>query len=204
VKKLENSIVPLSIAILVLLVSARRYYAYIAQFLLQTIGTRRISLLFAPIVGLWFTALFVTGIINISTNDPAIFRAYNPGQAIRFLVRRGDLSVLGGVFLAVTGIEATFADMGHYTRRSIQWTFAFVVYPTLIVNYLGQAAALENHPEWISNTFYNSIPCGPGSAVYWVVFVLAVLATIIASQAMIFAAFSIATPLTTPELTKID
>jgi K+ transporter len=65
------------------------------------------------------------------------------------------------------------------------------VYPSLIIAYLGQAAALTNHPEWISNTFYNSIPGGPGSVVYWIVFVLATLATVIASQAMILGAFSI-------------
>ena len=65
------------------------------------------------------------------------------------------------------------------------------MYPSLVIAYLGQAAALENHPEWISNTFYNSIPGGPGSAVYWIVFVLATSATVIASQAMILGTFSI-------------
>jgi KUP system potassium uptake protein len=101
------------------------------------------------------------------------------------------LNVLGGVLLAITGVEALFADLGHYNRKSIQWTFTLVVYPSLVIAYLGQAAALEVHPDWISNTFYNSIPCGPGSALYWIVFVLATLATIIASQAMILGAFSI-------------
>lgn len=84
-----------------------------------------------------------------------------------------------------------FADLGHYNRQSIQWAFTLIVYPSLILAYLGQAAALENHPEWISNTFYNSIPMGPGTVVYWIVFVLATLATVIASQAMILGCFSI-------------
>lgn len=159
--------------------------------MVQRLGTKFISLLFAPIVGLWFAALFITGIINIINNDPGIFRAYNPAEAIHYLVRTQDLNVLGGVVLAVTGVEALFADLGHYNRQSIQWTFTLVVYPSLILAYLGQAAALENHPEWISNTFYNSIPGGPGSAVYWIIFVLATLATVIASQAMILATFSI-------------
>lgn len=101
------------------------------------------------------------------------------------------MNVLGGILLAVTGVEALFADLGHYNRQSIQWTFTLVVYPSLIIAYLGQAAALSVHPEWISNTFYNSIPGGPGSVVYWIVFVLATLATVIASQAMILGAFSI-------------
>ena len=142
-------------------------------------------------MGLWFAALFITGVVNIVSNDPAIFRAYNPGEAIHYLVRTQDLNVLGGVFLAITGVEALFADLGHYNRQSIQWTFTCVVYPSLVLAYLGQAAALENHPEWISNTFYNSIPGGPGGGVYWLVFVLATLATVIASQAMILGAFSI-------------
>jgi KUP system potassium uptake protein len=147
--------------------------------------------LFAPFVGLWFLALLVTGAINISNNDPGIFRAYNPGYAINYLVRTQDLRVLGGILLAVTGVEALFADLGHYNRQAIQWTFTLVVYPSLVIAYLGQAAALEVHPEWISNTFYNSIPGGPGSVVYWIVFVLATLATVIASQAMILGTFSI-------------
>jgi KUP system potassium uptake protein len=130
-------------------------------------------------------------VINIAQNDPGIFRAYNPAEAIKFLTRTGDYAILGGILLAITGVEALFADLGHYNRQSIQWTFALVVYPSLVIAYLGQAAALEVHPEWISNTFYNSIPGGPGSVIYWIVFVLATLATIIASQAMILATFSI-------------
>jgi KUP system potassium uptake protein len=163
----------------------------IVQFLLQRIGTKYISLIFAPIVGLWFAALFITGCINIVNNDPGIFRAYNPAEAINYLVRTKDLDILGGVLLAITGVEALFADLGHYNRQSIQWTFTIVVYPSLVLAYLGQAAALEVHPEWISNTFYNTIPMGPGTGVYWLVFVLATCATVIASQAMILGCFSI-------------
>src|SRR5579859_6293003 len=106
-------------------------------------------------------------------------------------MRTHDYTILGGILLAVTGVEALFADLGHYNRHAIQYTFTLVVYPSLVIAYLGQAAALTVHPEWISNTFYNTIPCGPGSAVYWIMFVLATLATIIASQAMILATFSI-------------
>jgi KUP system potassium uptake protein len=151
-------------------------------------------MLFAPITFLWFVAIFVTGIINIHTNDPGILRAYNPAEAIHYLVRSKDINVLGGVLLAITGVEALFADLGHFNRKSIQWTFTLVVYPSLVIAYLGQAAALEVHPEWITNTFYNTIPGGPGSGIYWTVFTLATLATVIASQAMILGAFSIVSP----------
>jgi len=160
------------------------------QFLAQQFGTRRVSITFAPIVGLWFAAIFVIGIYNIVKYDSAIFRAFNPAEAVNFLIRVQDFSVLGGVFLAVTGVEATFADLGHYNRQSIQWTFSLIVYPSLVIAYLGQAAALEKRPEWVyPNPFYSSIPSTPG--IYWTVFVLATLATVIASQAMILATFSI-------------
>lgn len=159
--------------------------------MVQQFGTKYISLIFAPITALWFLALLITGVLNIAVNDPGIFRAYNPAYAINYLVRTQDLNVLGGILLAITGVEALFADLGHYNRQSIQWAFTLVVYPSLVIAYLGQAAALENHPDWISNTFYNSIPGGPGSAVYWIVFVLATSATVIASQAMILGTFSI-------------
>jgi len=143
---------------------------------------------FSPVVALWFLVLLVTGIINIIRFNPRIFFSINPYYAIEFLLSKG-LSVLGGVLLAVTGVEALFADLGHYNRQSIQWALAVLVCPSLMVAYLGQAAALTVNPHWISNTFYNSIP--GGTVVYWFVFVLATASTIIASQAMILAIFSI-------------
>lgn len=139
-------------------------------------------------VALWFVVLLVIGAINIARYDPAIFRAYNPAYAFFFLRSHGD-SVLSGVLLSITGVEALFADLGHYNRPAIQWTLTIIVYPSLVVTYLGQAAALTVHPDWVSNTFYRSIP--GDAAIYWLVFILATFATIIASQAMILGAFSI-------------
>jgi len=98
---------------------------------------------------------------------------------------------MSGVLLAVTGVEALFADLGHYNRQSIQWTLTLIIYPVLVVTYLGQAAALTVHPEWVSNAFYNSIPGGVGSIMYWMMFVLAGAASVVASQAMILGIFSV-------------
>ena len=139
-------------------------------------------------VALWFIALLIIGAINIARHNPAIFRACNPAYAFSFLRSKGD-SVLSGVLLSITGVEALFADLGHYNRPAIQWTLTIIVYPSLVVTYLGQAAALTVHPDWISNPFYRSIP--GDATVYWLLFILATATTIIASQAMILGAFSI-------------
>lgn len=144
--------------------------------------------MFAPIIVFWFLSLLTIGILNISRFDPFIIRAIYPLFALRFLSRHG-FSVLGGILLCITGVEALFADLGHYNRQSIQWTFTLVVYPSLMIAYCGQAAALSVNPEWITNTFYNSIP--GGSVVYWGMFILATMATITASQAMILGVSSI-------------
>ena len=137
---------------------------------------------------LWFIVLLTIGAINIARHDTAIFRAFNPTYAFAFLRLNGG-SVLSGVLLSVTGVEALFADLGHYNRPAIQWTLTIIVYPSLVISYLGQAAALTVHPEWVSSTFYRSIP--GNTTVYWFVFVLATAATVIASQAMILGTFSI-------------
>jgi len=134
--------------------------------------------------------LFVTGIINIIQYHPTIFRVYNPLYALSFVSSNG-LSKLSGVLLSITGVEALFADLGHYNRQSIQWTMTLFVYPVLVVTYLGQAAALSVHPEWIPNAFYNSIPGGIGGPLYWIVFALATSASVVASQAMILGIYSV-------------
>jgi KUP system potassium uptake protein len=145
------------------------------------------------LIALWLTALLITGIINIIQYDPTIFRAYNPGYAVLFVYSHG-LSKLSGVLLAITGVEALFADLGHYNRQSIQWTMTLFIYPALVLTYLGQAAALTVHPEWIPNPFYNSIPGGVGKPFFWIMFVLASSASVIASQAMILGTFSVVMP----------
>ncbi|CAG8487586.1 7306_t:CDS:10 [Dentiscutata heterogama] len=175
---LTPAIVPISCVIIVVL------------FLLQQFGTGKVGNLFAPIVSLWFIALASIGIWNISQN-PDILRAYSPYFAFDYFIRKQDAGFtdLGGVLLAVTGVEALFADLGHFSHTAIRISFPFFVYIPLVLAYTGQAARLVLDPTVISNTFWLTIPSDPG--IYWTVFVLAILATIIASQAMISATFSL-------------
>ncbi|KAL1919911.1 uncharacterized protein VTP21DRAFT_1843 [Calcarisporiella thermophila] len=157
-------------------------------FLSQRMGTDRISSIFAPIVTCWLLLLFFVGLYNI-THHPEIMRAINPLYLIRLFVNNGSSAWqrLGGVLLAVTGVEALFADMGHFSRSAIQLSSMAVVYPTLIVVYAGQAARLVDDPSLVENTFWLTVP----HAVYWPMFAFATMATIIASQAMISACFSL-------------
>jgi len=139
---------------------------------------------------LWFLCLFIIGAINLASHGLTVFQACNPLYAISFLYAHG-YPVLGGILLAITGVEALFADLAHYSQASIKWTFTLVVYPSLLVTYLGQAASLIAHPEWTSNAFYYSIPGGVGTGVYWSMLALATAASVIGSQAMILGIFSI-------------
>ncbi|CAG8495598.1 10248_t:CDS:10 [Cetraspora pellucida] len=175
---LTPAIVPISCIILVLL------------FLVQQFGTAKVGNLFAPIVSLWFISIASVGIWNI-TYHPEIFQAYNPYYAINYFIRNkgSGFTDLGGVLLAITGVEALFADLGHFNRRAIQISFPSFVYIPLVLVYTGQAARLVLDPTLVSNTFWLTTPSNPG--VYWFVFILAILATIIASQAMISATFSL-------------
>ncbi|OBA24498.1 potassium transporter [Metschnikowia bicuspidata var. bicuspidata NRRL YB-4993] len=157
-------------------------------FSIQQLGSHRISHLFAPIITLWLGGLIICGIINI-TQHPAIFRALSPYYAIK-LFKNVGIDALGGVMLAITGTEAMFADLGHFGRAPTQIGIS-CVFISLIITYLGQGAYLVNHPENLSNVFYLSIPGNTGSSQYWVMFVLATLSTIIASQALILGVFSI-------------
>ena len=175
--ELVNKIVPISFAILTFL------------FFIQRYGTASISLYFSPIVALWVLSLLVTGIVNV-TSYPKIFRALDPSRAVMFFVRTKDFDALGGVLLAITGVEGLFADLIYFSRASISVTFGCFMYPCLVIAYLGQGARIVvDQNDVIGNVFYQTIP--GGSAVYWLIFVLAVLSTIIASQAMISATFSL-------------
>ncbi|KAF0438155.1 potassium transporter [Gigaspora margarita] len=175
---LTPAIIPISCVILIVL------------FLSQQFGTGKVGSLFSPIISLWFIALTSIGIWNIF-KYPEIFKAYNPYYAFDYFARRKDAGFtdLGGIFLAVTGVEALFADLGHFSRASIQISFPFFVYIPLVLVYTGQAARLVLDPTLVANTFWLTIPSEPG--IYWIVFILAVLATIISSQAMISATFSL-------------
>jgi KUP system potassium uptake protein len=169
-------VVPLTIAILV------------GLYAVQKKGTGGIGKWFGPIVVVWFSTLAIMGVVNIVDN-PEILHALNPWHAFSFLLRNGWLAfvVLGAVVLAVTGAEALYADMGHFGKKPVRLAWFMAAFPALTLNYLGQGAMLLTRPEAIDNPFYQQL--GPWS-IYPLV-VLSTMATVIASQATISAAFSI-------------
>ncbi|KAG8799422.1 hypothetical protein FRC16_005165 [Serendipita sp. 398] len=163
----------------------------VALFLLQRFGTAKVAYLFSPVAFIWIILLLVTGIINI-TSYPGIFRAFDPSRAVMLFVRTKNYDLLAGVLLALTGCEAMFANLGQFNRLSIQLSFGFLVYPALVIAYLGQGAKLITDGDAvIANVFYASIPGGAGKPLYWIVYVVSILATLVASQAIITATFSL-------------
>jgi KUP system potassium uptake protein len=172
----EPYIIPLTMLIL------------IGLFVIQRFGTALVGKLFGPVTLLWFTVLAVLGIVNI-VNQPQVFKAINPLYGFQFFQNNGwtGFLVLGSVFLVVTGGEALYADMGHFGRRPIRLAWYVIVLPALLLNYMGQAALLLHEPEAIENSFFRM---APSWALYPLV-ILATLATVIASQALISGAFSI-------------
>ncbi|CCE83667.1 Piso0_004252 [Millerozyma farinosa CBS 7064] len=168
---------------------------FVLLFIAQKFGSFKLSFVFAPIVFLWLLGLFMCGVYNISHN-PRILKAFSPYYAIQYL-KEGNFDVLSSAMLCITGTEAMFADVGHFGRLPIQLALTFFVYPVLMTCYFGQASFLLSHPSSISNIFYTSLPGGTNGAVFWIMFVLATLATIIASQALILGVFSIFSQLIT-------
>jgi len=160
----------------------------IALFLVQSRGTHRMASLFGPITLVWFLVLGGLGLYHLF-DDLSIFRALSPHYGIAFLLNNGFLGfvILGSVFLAVTGAEALYSDMGHFGKKPIQAGWLYLVFPCLALNYLGQGASILAHPEARLNPFWEMVP----QVVYWPVLLLATLATIIASQAVITGAFSV-------------
>jgi KUP system potassium uptake protein len=160
----------------------------IGLFMVQSRGTATVAAWFGPIMMIWFIAMAVGGIIHLA-NDLSILGAINPAYGVRFLLTHGHagLLALGAVFLTVTGAEALYADMGHFGSRPIRAAWLTVVMPSLILNYLGQGALLLSHSEKLENPFFLLYPD-------WALLpmvVLATVATIIASQAVISGAFSL-------------
>ncbi|KAM0044159.1 putative potassium transporter [Helianthus debilis subsp. tardiflorus] len=161
----------------------------IGLFALQHTGTQRVAIVFAPIVILWLISICGIGLYNIIHWNPKIVYALSPHYIIKFFRetgRAGWLS-LGGVLLSITGTEAMFADLGHFTAFSIRLAFVAAVYPCLVIQYMGQAAYLSKNITSIHDSFYKSIP----EPVFWPVFVIATLASVVGSQAIISATFSI-------------
>jgi KUP system potassium uptake protein len=168
-------VIPITIALLV------------ALFAVQRRGTALVGGLFGPVMALWFVVIGLMGAHEILL-QPGILRAFNPLYGIELVVGHPlqGFIVLGAVVLAVTGVEALYADMGHFGRRPIQLDWLSFVFPALMLNYLGQGALLLSTPGAIENPFYR---LAPDVALYPMV-VLAAIATVIASQAVISGAFS--------------
>ena len=159
----------------------------LALFALQSRGTAVVGRAFGPVMLLWFVTMGVLGLVSIVAN-PQVLTALDPILAIKLLLQHSGLGfiLLGGVFLAVTGGEALYADMGHVGRSSIRLAWYGLVLPALVLNYAGQVAHLIAHPDMQANPFFG---LAPAWAVYPLVG-LATLATIIASQAIITGSFS--------------
>jgi KUP system potassium uptake protein len=160
----------------------------IGLFAVQARGTASVAALFGPITLVWFAAITLAGLAHIGDNPTVLF-SFNPYYAFGFLSSHGiiGLVTLGAVFLAVTGAEALYADLGHFGKRPIQLAWIIVVFPALVINYLGQGALLLANPKAIDNPFFLMMP-------EWAlipIVVLATAATIIASQAVITGAFSL-------------
>ncbi|XP_070006409.1 potassium transporter 5-like [Nicotiana sylvestris] len=173
----QEAIVGVSVAILV------------ALFCFQRFGTDKVGYSFAPAICIWFCLISGTGMYNLFKHDVSVLRAFNPIYIFDYFKgngKKGWLS-LGGVILCITGSEAMFVDLGHFSVRSVQISFSCVVFPSILSAYIGQAAYLTKFPENVGNAFYASVL----DPIYWPTFVVAVVAAIIASQAMISGAFSI-------------
>jgi KUP system potassium uptake protein len=173
----SNLVIPITVAIIIVL------------FLVQRLGTGAVGRMFGPIMSVWFAVIAVLGVRGIAAH-PVILEALSPSYAVSFLFGHFGTAfyALTAVVLAVTGAEALYADMGHFGRAAIRRAWLLLVFPACILNYLGQGALILGHPASISNPFFLA---APGWARLPMVF-LATVATVIASQAVISGAFSVA------------
>ena len=174
--RFEPYIVPLTVVILIVL------------FAVQSRGTARVATFFGPVMCVWFAVIAVAAVHPIIAQPQVLF-ALNPLYAVSFMLHHGIIGfvTLGAVFLAVTGAEALYADLGHFGKRPIQTAWLFIVLPSLALNYLGQGALLIGDPKGIENPFFLMFPD-------WALIpmvALATLATVIASQAVITGAYSL-------------
>ncbi|GAY09099.1 potassium transporter Kup [Pseudonocardia sp. N23] len=174
--RLADLVLPIGIGILALL------------FLAQRFGTHRVGRLFGPIMMLWFAALAVLGVPHIATH-PTVLAGLSPTYIVSFVVDHPFTAfiAMGAVVLSITGAEALYADMGHFGKRPIRVSWFVIVWPALVLNYLGQAALILDDPKAVDNPFYLLAP----DWARWPLVVLATFATVIASQAVISGAFSV-------------
>lgn len=173
---LHHYVVPVTLVVLTVL------------FVMQRHGTASVGKLFGPITLLWFAVLALLGIVHVMKN-PAVLAALSPHHALGFLVNHPGTAfvALGSIVLCVTGAEALYADMGHFGKKPIRLAWFGLVMPALVINYFGQGAMLLAHPENVKNPFYEMAP----SWALYPLIGLATAATVIASQALITAAFSV-------------
>src|SRR5438477_12476072 len=172
----EPYVVPLTVLILLVL------------FAVQSRGTARVAAFFGPVMCIWFAVIAIAAITPIMQH-PEVLLALNPLYAVWFILHHGIIGfvTLGAVFLAVTGAEALYADLGHFGKRPIQTAWLLIVLPSLALNYLGQGALVLENPKTLENPFFLMFP-------NWALFpmvVLAVMAAVIASQAVITGAYSL-------------
>ena len=172
----ESLVVPITLVVITVL------------FAIQRFGTGAVGRLFGPVMGLWFGVLALTGLAQV-IDSPAIVKALSPSYAVTFFVDHPGIAfvALGSVVLAVTGAEALYADMGHFGRSPIRRAWFLFVFPALTLNYLGQGSLILDDPSKIDNPFFLLMP-------QWAripMVLLATLATVIASQAVISGAFSV-------------
>src|SRR5450631_482543 len=172
----EPYVVPLTVLILLVLFAA------------QSRGTARVATFFGPVMCIWFAIIAIAAISPIMQHPEVLF-ALNPLLAVSFMLHHGVIGfvTLGAVFLAVTGAEALYADLGHFGKRPIQTAWLFIVLPSLALNYLGQGALVLGNPKTLENPFFLMFPD-------WALFpmvVLAIMAAVIASQAVITGAYSL-------------
>ena len=161
----------------------------ILLFLIQPFGTTKIASSFAPIVIVWLAFNAAFGIYNLTFYDHSVLKAFSPYFAGAYLVRNGaeGWKALGGILLAFTGVEALFADLGAFSMRAIQLSWLCYTFPCLLLGYIGQAAYMSVIPEAWSNPFFNTVP--PGTL--YPSLIIAILAAIVASQAIITATFQV-------------
>jgi KUP system potassium uptake protein len=179
---LAHLVVPISVGVL------------FALFVLQRFGSGTIGWLFGPVILIWFLTIALVGVVQV-VKEPAVFQALSPSWAVRFLASHGAAGylTLGGVVLAVTGAEALYADRGHFGAGPIRMGWFGIALPALILNYLGQGVWILHHPGAASdpntfNPFFSMVPRWG----LWPMVILATMATIIASQAVISGTFSVA------------
>ncbi len=177
---LGEAVIPMTCVILFLL------------FWFQRRGTAGVAAWFAPVMVVWFTVIAGLGVSSF-VQTPSVLAAFNPAHAVEFFMHHKGLGfvVLGSVFLVVTGGEVLYADLGHFGAPPVRRAWFLLVFPALLLNYLGQGAMVLRHPDVVRDLFYSLAPTFAGGFAVWILVAIATMAAVIASQAAISGAFSL-------------